>query len=94
MTVTLGDPDVYNVRSDLASLLGHTEATQNKYYHLKIGEKAVAAADRIFNLYMSELEERVVDLRGIGDEMDAAPSPAPNGGSHRNLRSRLRSRTQ
>ena len=68
VTVTFGDPDIFNVKSDLASFLGHSEAIQDKFYHQQLGCKAVAAADRLFRIYTSEVEERVVDLGGVGDE--------------------------
>ena len=68
MTVSLGDPDVFNVKSDLTSFLGHSEATQDKCYHQKLGCKAVAAADRLSQKYTSKVEERVVDLGGVRDE--------------------------
>ena len=93
VTVTLGDADVFNAKSDLTSFLGHSEATQDKFYHQKLGCKAVAAADRLSQKYMSEVEERVVDLGGVGDEeetdggtedegtgpaLPATPAPPPS----------------
>ena len=42
VTVTLGDPDIYHVKSYLlASFLGHSEATQNKFCHQKRSRRGV-----------------------------------------------------
>ena len=80
-TVTLGDPDVFNIRSDLASFLGHSEATQDRFYHQRPGSKDVAAADTLFRTYTSEVEERVVNLGGVGDDDDETDSGTEDEGT-------------